>query len=332
MGSSAVSQRRLASWISLGVSLALFGAKYLAYRLTGSQAVLSDAMESVVNVVAAGFALGIVHYAAQPADEDHPYGHGKAELFSATFEGGLILLAGILICVGAVQALVEGAALRKLDLGLAIVAGAGIANGALGLYLKGIGRKHHSAALEASGAHVLSDMWTTVGVLIGLGLVRITGYTWLDPVAAIAVGLQLSWNGLGVVRRAAGGLLDVEDRVLIERLGGLFTKHRFPGIIRVHHTRMIRSGSFHHVDAHLVVPEFWSVQKAHEETDRLERAVMGEYGANGEIAFHLDPCQRAYCSKCDLEPCPVRTRSFRSRIPFTMEELISPVELPAYRD
>jgi cation diffusion facilitator family transporter len=203
---------------------------------------------------------------------------------------------------------------------------------ALGLHLRRIGRAHHSSALEASGQHVLSDVWTTVGVLAGLALVHLTGHLWLDPAAALLVGAQLAWNGIGVVRRSAGGLLDAEDRVLIERLGRLFTQHRFPGIIRIHHVRVIRSGGYHHVDAHLVVPEFWSVEKAHGETDGFEASVMEDYGAEGEIAFHLDPCQRAYCSKCELPKCPVRTRDFESPLAFSVEELTSPVELAKFRD
>jgi len=310
--------------ISLVVSILLLAAKYQAYRLTGSTAILSDALESIVNVVAAIFALGGIIFAGRPADRNHPYGHGKIEFFSAAFEGGLIAFAAVLILYEVVLSLVVRLQLRELDTGLLIISGAGLANLALGLFLVRTGRKHQSLTLLADGQHVLSDFWTTVGVVVGLLLVRVTGIWWLDPLVAAVVAVNLMWTGFRLVRHAAGGLLDEEDTLLLNRLLGVLGGHVGQGIIRVHHLRAIRAGRFHHVDAHLVVPEFWSVDRAHEMAEDLAERVIRTLGVDGELIFHTDPCHRAYCPMCDLADCPVRREPFSARPPLTLEEAVQP--------
>jgi cation diffusion facilitator family transporter len=311
---------------SLGVSVVLLGAKYAAYRLTGSTAILSDALESIVNVVAALFALGCLVFAARPADRNHPYGHGKIEFFSAAFEGGLIAFAAVLIIYEVVQAAVHGVELRRLGAGVGIVIAAGLVNLALGWYLVRTGRRARSLILVADGRHVLSDFWTSLGIVVGLLLVRVTGFTWLDPVVAALVALNLLWTGLRLIRHAAGGLLDEEDRALLERLLRVLDAHVGGGVIRVHHLRAIRSGRFHHVDADLVVPEFWSVERAHELAERLAVVVMRELGVEGELVFHVDPCRRLYCAMCDVQDCPVRREPFRGRPAMTLDEAVRPDE------
>ena len=310
--------------ISLVVSILLLAAKYQAYRLTGSTAILSDALESIVNVVAAVFALGGIIFAGRPADRNHPYGHGKIEFFSAAFEGGLIAFAAVLILYEVVLSLVVRLQVRELDTGLLIISGAGLANLALGLFLVRTGRKHQSLTLLADGQHVLSDFWTTVGIVVGLLLVRVTGIWWLDPLVAAVVAVNLMWTGFRLVRHAAGGLLDEEDTLLLNRLLGVLGGHVGQGIIRVHHLRAIRAGRFHHVDAHLVVPEFWSVDRAHEVAEDLADRVIRALGVDGELIFHTDPCHRAYCPMCDLDDCPVRREPFSARPPLTLEEAVQP--------
>ena len=310
--------------ISLVVSILLLAAKYQAYRLTGSTAILSDALESIVNVVAAIFALGGIIFAGRPADRNHPYGHGKIEFFSAAFEGGLIAFAAVLILYEVVVSLVVRLQVRELDTGLLIISGAGLANLALGLFLVRTGRKHQSLTLVADGQHVLSDFWTTVGIVVGLLLVRVTGTWWLDPLVAAVVAVNLMWTGFRLVRHAAGGLLDEEDTLLLNRLLRVLGGYVGQGIIRVHHLRAIRAGRFHHVDAHLVVPEFWSVDRAHEVAEDLADRVIRALGVEGELIFHTDPCHRAYCPMCDLDDCPVRREPFRARPPLTLEEAVQP--------
>jgi cation diffusion facilitator family transporter len=310
--------------ISLAVSVVLLAAKYQAYRLTGSTAILSDALESIVNVVAAVFALGGIVFAGRPADRNHPYGHGKIEFFSAAFEGGLIAFAAVLIVYEVILSLLRGPDLRALDVGVTIVLGAGLVNLLLGWYLIRTGRRYESLTLIADGRHVLADFYTSAGIVIGLLLVRFTGIAWLDPVVAAVVALNLLWTGFRLVRQAAGGLLDEEDTALLDRLLEVLQPHLSQGVIRVHHLRAIRAGRFHHVDAHLVVPEFWSVERSHELAENLAERLIKEVGVEGEMTLHTDPCHRVYCRMCDLDDCPVRREPFGGRPPLTLEEAVQP--------
>jgi cation diffusion facilitator family transporter len=309
---------------ALTIGSALLVAKYVAYQLTGSTAILSDAMESIVNVVAAMFALGGLVFAGRPADRSHPYGHGKVEFFSAAFEGGLIAFAAVMIVYQAVVSLLHGPEVRQLDLGLAIISGAGLVNLGLGAFLVRTGRRFNSLTLVADGQHVLSDFWTSLGVVIGLLLVRVTGVVWLDPLAAAIVGINLGATGARLVRHAAGGLLDEEDSVLLAKLIVALNANMAPSIIRVHRLRAIRSGRFSHIDAHLVVPEFWAVERAHDAANAFERDVIAACGIEGEIVFHTDPCRRFYCARCDIADCPIRAKPFRGRSPLTVDDVVQP--------
>jgi cation diffusion facilitator family transporter len=248
------------------------------------------------------------------------------EFLSAAFEGGLIAFAALVIGYEVVVSLTEGVALRALESGLLIVLGAGLANLALGAYLVRTGRRYDSLTLVADGWHVIADFYTSAGVVIGLLLVRLTGFTWLDPMAAAVVALNLLWTGGRMIRQAAAGLLDEEDPALLDRLLKVLGPHLGGGVIRVHHLRAIRAGRFHHVDAHLVVPEFWSVERAHELTEDLAHRVVKELGVEGEMTLHTDPCHRAYCAMCDLAGCPVRREDFRGRPPLTLDEAVRPDE------
>jgi cation diffusion facilitator family transporter len=320
--------RITAGVVSLVVGSVLLLAKYIAYQLTGSTAILSDAMESIVNVVAAIFALGGLVFAGRPADRNHPYGHGKIEFFSAAFEGGLIAFAAVMIVYQAGASLLHAPEVRQLDVGLAIIAAAGLANLALGGFLVRTGRRSNSLTLVADGQHVLSDFWTSLGVVVGLLLVRITGVLWLDPLVAGIVGINLAWTGLRLVRHAAGGLLDEEDTELLHKLVAALNASMVSGIIRVHKLRAIRSGRFSHIDAHLVAPEFWSVEAAHDAADAFEQQVITSCGIEGEIVFHTDPCRRLYCAGCDIPACPIRVEPFQSRPALTVEEIVQPDFVP----
>ncbi len=325
-----VRERLRAGVVSLVVGSILLAVKFLAWSMTGSTAVLSDAMESIVNVVAALFALGAIVFAARPADANHPYGHGKMEFFTAVFEGGLVAFAAVMILYEGTATLVHGATLKSLDVGLLWVSGAGVGNLLLGWYLLGVGRRTHSPALVADGRHVLSDFWTTAGVLLGLTLVWVLGpdYAWIDPLMAIFVGGLLCFAGVRLVRQAAGGLLDEEDPELLEDLASAFARIPSRGAIEIHETRAIRSGSYSHVDAHVVVPEFWTVETGHDEAEAMERWVLSSWKREGEIFFHLDPCRRAYCARCEVADCPVRREPFREKPPVTRESIVGPPWVP----
>jgi cation diffusion facilitator family transporter len=318
------------TWIALAVSLALTFIKFWGWRLTGSQAVYSDAMESIVNVVAGLLAIFVVYYSAKPADRGHPYGHGKIEYFSAAFEGGLITFAAVLIAAEALPALIEGRHPERLETGLAVVVGAGFVNLALGAWIYRTGRHVGSPALVANGQHIMSDFWTSAGVAVGLVAALATGWSWLDPLTALAVALQLGWTGLKVVRRSVGGLLDEEDAGIIRAVVGRLRVIDFEGVIQLHHLRIVRSGRYHHIDAHAVVPEIWNVAEAHERTQKFEQNFMQAYPQPGELHLHIDPCRRVYCRQCSWSPCSVRSHAFEAPIELNAEALIHPEEPDEY--
>lgn len=313
--------------LSLFMGLAIMALKFYAYRLTGSTAVLSDALESVVNVLAAAFALWAIRAAEAPPDENHPYGHGKFEFVTAVFEGGLISFAALMIGYEAIMGLLHRSEAPDLSHGLWIMIAAGGLNGLLGMTLVAIGRRTHSMALEADGKHVFTDFLTTVGILLGLGIVKLTGLAWLDPAIALVMAVMLAFTGFPLVRNAIDGLMDAADPSLLERLLGSLEKNRKPGLIRVHHVRAMRNGRRIHVDGHLVIPEFWSVEEAHDITEEYEEAVVKELFLEGEIEFHVDPCRRVYCRSCDMPACPIRQEPFEHRPPLSLVELTSPVDI-----
>ncbi len=296
--------------------------KFGAYQMTHSTAVLSDAVESIVNVIAAVVAVFVMRAVAEPADEDHPYGHGKLEYFSAAFEGGLIAFASVMISAEAVRALARGENLHQLDVGAGIMMIAGVMNIGLGYHLRSVGRKHKSEALAASGEHVMSDVWTTAGVIIGLTVVHFTQIPWIDPLVALLVAGQLGHSGYKIVRKSAGALMDEIEPQSLNELAAAFQKHRQPWVIDIHNLKVIRSGHFHHVDGHLVVPEFWDVAQTHQLAEDFEHSVVATYPFDGEIAFHIDPCERKYCAHCAVENCPIRRHPLTTQKELTVATLI----------
>lgn len=316
---------------ALLISLVLAAVKFVGWRMTMSQAVYSDFLESIVNIVVGVTAIWVVRFAAKPADQNHPYGHGKIEYFSAAFEGGLIAFAAVMIFIEAVPALIHPRPLEQLGVGAAVVFLCGAVNFVLGLFLKRTGKQIGSPALIANGEHITADFYTSVGVTCGLLLAHWSGIPWVDPVVAIVVGIQLGWTGLRVVRRSAGGLLDEEDREILTDLAESLKRVDFGGVIQIHHARIIRSGRFHHIDAHAVVPEFWDVAEAHDRTESFEARLMRIYPQPGELHLHVDPCRQAYCRRCDVPDCPVRLSKFEKRFVPDLESLTSPEEPVAFK-
>ncbi len=312
---------------SLAFGLLVMAMKFYAYHLTNSMALLSDALESVVNVAAAGFALWAIRAAENPPDDEHPYGHGKIEFVTAVFEGGLISFAALMIAYEAVLALLHGPIIPDLSRGLWVVIAAGSINGLLGMALLKIGRRTQSMALEADGKHVLTDFGTTVGIVACLGVVKWTGMAWLDPAIALLMACMLAFTGIPLVRTAINGLIDAADPKLLERLLGSLERNRKPGLIRMHHVRAMRNGRRIHVDGHLVVPEFWSVEDSHDVVDAYQDAVVKELFLEGEIEFHIDPCRRVYCRSCELTECPIRGEPFVHRPPLNLLEIRSPIDI-----
>jgi cation diffusion facilitator family transporter len=298
---------------ALGASLTLTFAKFAAWALTGSTSMLSDALESIINVVTSAFALFSVWLATQPRDHDHPYGHGRVEYFSAGLEGALISFAALAIFWVAVPRLLHPAPLEHLDVGLVISLAIGAATWASGAALQRAGRRLQSPTLVADGAHLTSDAWTTFGVAVGLVLVRLTGASWLDPLGGIVMAAWLLFTGTRIVRSSVGALMDEAVPGLVDEIGEVLESVRKPGWVAPHHTKVHRLGQSIHIDLHLVLPRFWSLEHAHEVSERIERAAEARFGPATDVMTHLEPCDDRACGECDLEQCPIRRLPFSAR-------------------
>lgn len=275
------------AWLSIAAALITMGLKTGAWWLTGSVGLLSDAMESVVNLLGGIMALSMLTVAERPADEEHPYGHGKAEYFSSGFEGALILIAALSIAVASVQRLIHPSSLESIGLGLAISVGASLINLAAALLLLRAGKRHRSITLEANAHHLLTDVWTSVGVVFGVGLVALTGWQQLDPIVALIVAANIVWTGFCIIRQSILGLMDaalpLEDRVAVEKVLKSFEE----GVVQFHALWTRHAGSRKFISVHVLVPGDWSVQHGHHLTEQIENEIRKTLP--GAIVFtHLE--------------------------------------------
>jgi cation diffusion facilitator family transporter len=304
--------KKQAALISLVVGLLMLVMKTTAYFITHSAAIFSDAIESVVHVAATSMAFSSVILSARPADESHPYGHGKIEFFSAGIEGGLIVIAAVAIIYEAVRGIIFGRELAALDTGMLLTFAASVINLVLGWFLIKRGNATNSLTLVADGKHVLTDSWTSFGVVAGLLLVKFTGVHILDPLVAIAVALNILVSGYQLMRVSVGGLMDESDKDTLTRVGEIVNKIRTPEWITMHHLRVMRSGQMHHVDFHLTVPFYWNVEKAHAFEHSIEERLAAGLKDHARVLIHLDPCVPACCSMCNIDQCKERTGQFTS--------------------
>lgn len=275
---------------SILAALVTLGLKFSAYFLTGSVGLLSDAAESIINLLASVTALLSLIYAQRPIDSSHTYGHEKIEFISSGFEGGLIVIAGFVIAGFAVQRLFVPVPLQTLEIGLAISLGASLINGVVARILLRVGRELRSIALEADGQHLMTDVWTSLAVIAGLGLVWWTGITLLDPVIAIFVALNILWTGVDLVRRSFDGLMDhALSMAEQDSVRAAIQAHLLPGM-DFHALRTRQAGPRRFADFHLLVPGAWSVQHAHDVTERIEEAVRSAL-AGIEVTVHIEPIE-----------------------------------------
>jgi cation diffusion facilitator family transporter len=312
---------RQAAYIAFTMSLLLLTVKFIAFFLTGSKAVLSDAIESIINVITGAFLVVSITVSTQPVDENHPYGHGKIEAFSAGFEGGLIVIAGIMILFEAVPAFFIPRQPRNLGIGMVILFGAGAANMLTGSYLLHSGKKLKSDAVAADGKHLLTDFYTSAGVVAGLLLVKFTGYYWLDPLIACLVAVNILIPGYKLVRNATRNLMNEADLTFLERIVDGLNEIRKPGWLIPHKLRSIRSGRYHHVDLHISFPRYWSLDEVHGAEEKLTKALLHAVGEEGDVMLHADPCKDLYCQYCDMEPCAERTVAQRIVRKWTVREV-----------
>lgn len=315
-------QRIRVARLNIAVSFVVLALKFAGYYVSGSSAIFSDAVETLINVLTAFTALVVIRLASMPADENHPYGHGKLEFFSAAFEGGLVFFAAVSIMIESIQSFKSSQDIVQIEVGMFFILMASLINLFMSLALRKVGVREKSETLIASSVHLMSDVYTTAGVLVGLFLVKLSGLMWIDSVVSGLVALHLITESYRIVRRSVSGLTDETDEESLKQLASAIQKNIKPGIINIHNLRAIRSGRFHHIDAHLVIPEFWDVAKAHRMTHDFEKDVVEVYPYDGEFAFHLDPCGRRYCTACDIVDCPVRQTSFEKKFNFESAEMI----------
>ena len=312
---------KVQKWITV-LSIVLFLAKIVAFYITNSVSILSDALESIVNVIAGAIGLFSLYVAAKPRDEDHPYGHGKAEFISAAIEGTLIIAAGILIIYETVRTLIDQNSILQLDLGLILVAATAIINYVAGVFCIRIGIKNNSLALQASGRHLVTDTYSTLAIIAGLVIILFTQLWWLDKVIAVGMALFIIYNGYKIVRLSMAGIMDEQDMIVLQRLVDTLNKHRRVNWIDLHNLRIIKYGSRLHIDCHLTVPWYLDVNEAHKEIDALTNFTSSEFGDSIEFFVHSDGCQPFSCRLCTKFNCPVRQHAFVHRVDWSLENLL----------
>lgn len=280
------------AWLSISAAVVTMGLKLVAYRLTGSVGLLSDAIESLVNLVGGIMALAMLTVAARPADEDHPYGHSKAEYFSSGVEGSLILLAAVSIGYAAVGRLLAPKSLEQVGLGLAVSVLASLVNLVVALLLLRVGRRRNSITLEANAQHLLTDVWTSVGVVGGVAAVALTGWQRLDPIVALGVAANIIWTGVGIVRRSTAGLMDsalsAEDRAAVERV---LQTHQKSGA-QFHKLQTRQAGASKFVSVHVLVPGGWTVDRGHALAGHMASDVRQAL-PEASVTTHLEPLAAA---------------------------------------
>ena len=300
-------------WVAI-IGIILFIAKLIAWHLTNSDAVFSDAMESIVNIIAAFMGLYALYLAAKPKDREHPYGHGKVEFVTSGIEGALIIFAGVIIIVQSVDSLLHGNIPKKLDWGIVIVAITAAINYLLGYISHKKGVKENSLVLQSSGKHLQSDTLTTIGVVVSLVLVYFTKIYWIDALVAMLFGGYIMFVGYKIIRKALSGIMDEADLGMLSRLATFLNEKRKPEWIDVHNMRIQQHGSGLHIDAHLTIPWYFELRKAHEEMEEMYRLIGENTDRTIEFNFHLDDCKPNSCEICQLFECPVREKAFVKKI------------------
>ena len=278
------------AWLSIAAAIATIVLKGIAWRMTGSVGLLSDAMESFVNLAGALMALWMLTLAEQPADETHPHGHGKAEYFSSAFEGFLILLAAASIGYAAIDRLMNPLPLEAVGIGILVSVAASIINLATARTLMRVGSAHNSITLEADAHHLMTDVWTSAGVIVGVGLVFLTGWLWLDPAIALAVAANIVWTGYQLMRRSADGLMDIAlPPEKIQQIEALLAGYRGCQL-DFHALRTRQAGGRAFVTLHVLVPGHWTVQKGHDWAERIEADIRNALPRT-HVTTHLEPLE-----------------------------------------
>jgi len=303
------------------VAIILFIVKIVAWFLTNSLAILTDALESIVNIVAGFLGLYSLNLASKPKDADHPYGHGKVEFLSAGVEGSMILIAGFFIIYKAVQSFFYPHAIAKLDFGIYLIAATALVNFILGKICISTGKRNNSLQLIAGGKHLITDTYSTSGILIGLVVIYFTDLVFIDSLIACMVAIIIIYTGYKIVRVSIAGIMDEADEKLLKDFVSLLNQHRKENWIDLHNMRIIKYGSTLHCDCHLTVPWYLNVNEAHAEIEALASLIKNEFGEAVELFVHSDPCRDYSCKICSKHDCMVRQHPFEKRITWTIKNI-----------
>lgn len=302
----------------VAISVVLMGGKFLAFVLTDSVGILTDAMESIVNVVAGFISLYSLYLAAKPKDKEHPFGHGKVELISASIEGLMILVAGGIIIFEGVNRLFSPSMPQKLDIGIIVVAFAGLVNWVAGWYSIRTGKRHNSIALVSSGKHLQSDTYSTIGLVIGLVLLYVTKVPWIDSALALVFGAVIALTGIGILRKTTANLMDSADRSVLEAVGKVIDSNRQPDWIDIHDMKVIKYGSFFYIDCDMTVPWYYDIVQGNAVSKALSEAVEREFSDRVQLSVHLDSCAELHCEHCEVAECPYRRKPFEAPLEYTL--------------
>lgn len=309
--------------VVLAISFVLFLVKFLAYFLTNSSSILTDAVESIVNLLTGSFALYSIYYAAKPKDEDHPYGHGKIEFLSSGFEGAMILTAGVGMVVKGGFSFFTTTELQNLDWGLYLTLFTGGVNAILGFVLLKRGKKANSATLIAEGKHLLSDTYSSIAIILGIGIIFITKIVWIDYVVAIGIGLLITYTGLKLIKESIDNLLDKADVAHINELITLLEKNKKDKWIDIHNLRVLKYGDHLHIDCHVTLPWYDTLSISHEEVEAISNLIKNQMHEKIEFFIHADPCVPPYsCAVCPISSCEHRKSAFDHRIEWTSANLL----------
>lgn len=313
--------KKKAILVSLCVSIILMLAKFVAYFLTNSNAILTDAAESIVNVIASSFAFYSIYLSTLPKDENHPYGHGKVEFFSAFVEGVLIGVAGIVIIFKSAYDLIYPNDIKQLFDGAIIIGLTGLVNLWVGFYLIKVGKTNKSITLEADGKHLLTDAVSSAGLVIGIIIIQFTQVLWLDGLISIALGLYIIFNGYKLIRKSVGGLMDESNIELVKDIVAILQANRADSWIDIHNLRAQQYGADLHVDCHVTLPYYFDLNEVHEEISNIDRLINESAMHQTEFFIHADPCLPACCNYCKMPNCNVRKEQFKAEIGWDMENV-----------
>jgi len=303
------------------VGVSLFIIKLLAWYFTNSVAILTDAIESIINILTGLIGLYSLYVSARPRDTNHPYGHGKVEFVSSGIEGTLILVSGLAIIYAAITNLVHPHTILQLNTGIILISISAFINYLVGSYAIRNGRKNNSLPLISGGKHLVADAWSTGSLVVGLIVLSVTRLVWIDSIVALIFALIIIRTGYKIIRQSLAGIMDEADIELLGKLVDLLNENRRKSWVDLHNLRIIKYGSILHLDCHLTVPWYFNVNEAHHEIDGLEHLVKTNYGESLEIFVHTDGCLDFSCKLCTLDNCPVRKHECVHRIDWTIENI-----------